>query len=264
MVLDPSTSQQQNLPFEANDKAERRRMIRAIDWQRTGLSERRWAKCVEVLCYFVGIDFDGIFPRLDTITKACGLKTKRTTQRVMSDLIDLGVVKSRQRGRTSNEYQIDFRKLTSLGILGSQKLSTQAADFVTSDSPFCPLCGSELSPLHNKELTNKESNYSSTSSTLGDKQTVTSNATVIAEEEEEVRILKNKFREKFPDALYIEAAIDEAIATGCSLEQLYARGKYFLKHRHEWSENHRCGALFTGIKLSHPNLAHDRGWPSKR
>lgn len=128
----PSESQTR-LSFDA-ERRERKALVRAVDYTRTGLSEERWASCQEVLTYLIHVGTDrGIFPSVKRIAEACGLG-RRTVSRAISDLVKLGVVNQRRRGRQTASYALRLAALAAIDV----RLSDPPLD-APFDAPNAPL-----------------------------------------------------------------------------------------------------------------------------
>jgi hypothetical protein len=59
----------------------------------------------------------------------------------------------------------------------------------------------------------------------------------------------------------IEVAVHQAVAAGCSIDQLRDRASWFSHRLGWWSEEHRPGALHDGLAAATPDMAIDEGWP---
>ena len=112
--------------------------------------------------------------------------------------------------------------------------------------------------------------YSSLSSSLVSNTTTTTallhapRDTGRSEEVEGFRQLVKECRAKFPESAQprrLEEALRVALNNGCSLEQLWTRCRWWFANNRRWSEQHRAGVCYVGLKEATPDMAADRGWP---
>ena len=121
-------SDQVRLPFDA-DRNERKALVNAVHFSRTGLNEDQWGHCQEVLTYMVHVASDrGIFPSIAAIAKGCGM-SQRNVSRAITDAKKLGVLSQRRRGQKSARYEIHFGAIATLGV---------SVDYAGSDPPTDP------------------------------------------------------------------------------------------------------------------------------
>ncbi len=238
------------LNWDPAGREERKAAVRAIAWQRTGLTRKQWANAVDVLCALIGHDRDGMFPSVPTLCEWCSM-SERTVKRTTKNLRCLGILSTRRRGSTSNFYTIDSRKLFAIGVVDGPEVAQQMGQNGPTEGPNWPIGEAKLALRHNKELTLTE-------------HEPTTSSTACANEVEEVEVFKRKVREAFPNLLRCDRAIDAAIANGCTIKQLRDRVRWFRDHQFHWKyggQDYRMGALHDGLASVLPGIAADKGWP---
>lgn len=59
----------------------------------------------------------------------------------------------------------------------------------------------------------------------------------------------------------LEQALRTAIASGCTVPELWQRCLWFDKNWMRWPEKHRAGTVYLGLKNAQPGMKADAGWP---
>src|SRR5262249_24695020 len=155
-------------------------------WQRTGLTRKRWANAVEILCYMAAIEgSSGIHPKQSTIAVKCRMSV-RTVKRTIRELVSFEILISKRRGTTANSYAINYAKLATIGVVDGPKVAQQQGQNGPSARPNWPISRAKLAHQHKEEIALPEREFISSSTSIAN--------------EEEVEIFLQNVRKHFRDA----------------------------------------------------------------
>ncbi len=237
---------------------ELRSKLRSIEFSLTGLSRRRWEHVIETV-----MSIWSHTPAGATSTKTAKATTRLAAtsrlsvdqfKRARRDARALGLIVTARSYtgsvRESDQAQVD------MSVIDRFLAETQSLKWrKPATAPYCPL----LPP----SARNTKEDYMRASKDLHN-NTSSSSVAEAKTEVEEVEVFLRKVREKLPAPLKLPEAVRQAIANGCTIEQLRERAAWFQKHQLEWGSEHRPGVLFVGLSQATPDMTADQGWPYRR
>jgi len=252
-----------------------REALSAIEPATVGLSDRAWRNVRELIMATRSYELHGRQPAVWELLKTSGL-SDRQWKAARQSALRLRLIRA-VRGYRGTRRLPDSLAVAIDVILALAKKPTPAARGPNPQPPpACPQGGcspsaARLQPVRSHTVNPrapagaaKEFPISNTTTTsAGARAESASIARGTGEQAVEVEVLIDDCERLFGDACpeRIGPAIRAALANGCTIAQLRARCRWFLKHQTRWPVEHRPGTIHDGIKYATAGMSDSRGWP---
>ncbi len=252
--------QQLVLPSEASDVRELRTDLARINWRIAGAAnQHQWRQLREVaMAVHICGRNDGCRAKVAALITCANrnsspplIRSESTWHRLWRKAVDIGIVNGEQQrganGGAPSERAICHDRIRELVRLSPPAVAAPSDSHVTVtwQSP----------DSHHQR--NKSSESSETNQTRTETTSTTAEAV-------EARIRAMLERAKIEPPRKLRAALEHALAAGCSGEQLVDRVAWFAANVLAWPPEHRPGALHNGLRDARPGERHDWGWPHRK
>jgi hypothetical protein len=248
-----------------------REALAGIDPAAVGLSDRSWSNVREMIMATRSYELVGRQPQPWELLKTSGLSDRQWKAARQSALrlrlvravrVYHGTARLQDSLAVAIEVILALSKSRPQGVCSPSAARLQPVPSSTV-SPRAPAGAAlELPILLPSSSSGAEPAAATATASVGGKQPEpTASVRESGTEEEEFFELVEKCRRLLPCPARIEAALRQARANGCTLDELRARCRWWQKHYGDWPAEHRRGAFYTSLVEARPGVPAAEGWP---